>query len=133
MQRPQETPRLCSYENCGNTFTGRSDKKFCSDQCRNRSRRDEHKQARWHEPSYYPKITEILRKNHQILETTYQHKGESTVVSHFMLRDAGFNYEFHTRILVTAKGIYKFCFNYGWRELENGKILIVQNEKMVSL
>ncbi|WP_231459910.1 MULTISPECIES: hypothetical protein [unclassified Pedobacter] len=127
----KETLRLCSYQYCGNSFEGRSDKLFCSDQCRNRARRDQLKNERWNAPLFYTKINEILRHNHKILQSIYEQKGDSTVVTDFLLRDSGFNFAFISRILQTSKGIYNFCFDYGWLELENNKILIVKNEKMV--
>jgi len=80
---------------------------------------------------FYSKIGEILQKNHKILKALYQEKGDSIIVTPFFLRDSGFNFEFTTRVLETAKGIYRFCFDYGWLELDNGKILIVENKKMI--
>lgn len=133
MQRLRGTQRLCSYQYCGNPFDGRSDKIFCSDQCRNRARRDQLKQDRWNAPLFFTKINDILRKNHTILEKLYKQKGDSIVVTGYLLRESGFNFEFNTRILKTTKGTYRFCFNYGWVELENSDILIVKNDKMVAI
>ncbi|WP_316848968.1 hypothetical protein [Pedobacter agri] len=133
MQQLRETQRLCSYQYCGKPFEGRSDKMFCSDQCRNRARRDQLKDERWNAPVFYSKVSEILQRNHKILQELYTEKGDSTVVTDFLLRNNGFNFEFITRILSTFKGIYRFCFDYGWLELENGKILIVKNEKMIMI
>ncbi len=131
MQQLRETRRLCSYQYCGNSFQGRSDKIFCSDQCRNRARRDQLKEERWNAPMFYSKIVEILQNNHKILKALYEEKDNSIIVTNFLLRDSGFNFEFTTRVLNTSKGIYRFCFDYGWLELENGKILIVENKKMI--
>lgn len=133
MQQPIETNRKCSYQHCRNTFGGRSDKIFCSDQCRNRARRDQIRTEKWNAPRFYIKISDILRHNHKLLKHLYGEKEEPTVVTGFLLRDSAFNFEFHTRILETSKGIYRFCFEYGWLELENGKILIVKNEKMLAI
>lgn len=131
MQQLRETRRLCGYQYCGKPFEGRSDKMFCSDQCRNRARRDQLKEERWNAPLFYSKIGEILQNNHKILKELYDEKGYSIIVTNFLLRDSGFNFEFTTRVIHTAKGIYRFCFDYGWLELENGKILIVENKKMI--
>jgi len=133
MQQLRETRRLCSYQYCGNPFEGRSDKIFCSDQCRNRARRDQLKEERWNAPTFYNKIGEILQNNHKILKALYNEKGDSIIVTNFLLRDSGFNFDFTTRVLSTSKGIYRFCFDYGWLELENGKMLIVKNEKMIAI
>ena len=133
MQQLRESQRLCSYQYCGNTFEGRSDKLFCSDQCRNRARRDQLKEERWNAPVFYAKIGEILQNNRKILKDLYEEKGDSVIVTNFLLRDSRFNFEFINRILNTSKGIYKFCFDYGWLSLENGNILIVKNEKMVKI
>ncbi len=80
---------------------------------------------------FYSKIVEILQNNHKILKALYEEKDNSIIVTNFLLRDSGFNFEFTTRVLNTSKGIYRFCFDYGWLELENGKILIVENKKMI--
>lgn len=133
MQQSRENQRTCSYDNCENLFDGRRDKIFCSDQCRNRARRDQLKQENWRAPLFYEKITAILENNHKIIKRLFDEKGDSTIVTHFLLRDSGFNFHYHTRILHTSKGIYSFCFDYGWLELDNDKILIVKNEKMVNL
>jgi len=133
MKQPKENKRICAYRNCENTVEGRSDKIFCSDQCRNHARREQLKTEKWNAPAFYIKISEIIKNNHKILKYLFDEKGDNTVITNFLLRDSGFNFEFHTRILTTSKGIYRFCFDYGWLELENGKILIVKNEKMVEI
>jgi hypothetical protein len=133
MKQPKENERTCAYRQCENTYQGRSDKIFCSDQCRNHARRDQLKTEKWNAPAFYDKLAEIIKNNHKILKHLYDEKGDNKIITNFLLRDSGFNFEFHTRILNTSKGIYRFCFDYGWLELENGKILIVKNEKMVEI
>lgn len=43
--------------------------------------------------------------------------------------DKGFKFDFYTNILETKKGRYYYCYEYGYKELENGKIMIVMTEK----
>lgn len=109
---------------CTLEFSGRSDKKFCSDSCRNeynnKINRDENNLMR--------NINNILRKNRRILkyfipdETTKVHR-ESNLLS------KGFNMNYHTSHITTKTGkIYYFCYEYGYVKLNDGKVAIVKKK-----
>lgn len=111
---------------CGDLFDGRSDKKFCSDQCRNtynnRQKKDANNQMR--------KINNILRKNRRILEELNPH-GKAKV-QRALLLDKGFSFDYLTNIYETKKGgLYKFCYDQGYIELEDGSIAIVERKEYV--
>jgi hypothetical protein len=97
---------------CGDTLRGRTDKKFCSDQCRNN----------------YKNVHGLLRKNRRILADLYS---EGRVKVH---KDAlfalGYNFSFFTHIIETSRG-YKFhyCFEYGYRDTGDDFLELNQNSQ----
>ena len=51
---------------------------------------------------------------------------ENRIVSRQELIEAGFRFKFFTSIYRTQKNdLYYYCFEQGWIELANGKILLV--------
>ena len=96
---------------CGDTIRGRTDKKFCSDQCRNnynnRLNRDSN--------NYVRNVHGLLRKNRRILADLYTEK--KIRVHKDALFALGYNFSFFTHIIENSSG-YKFhyCFEYGYRE-----------------
>jgi hypothetical protein len=115
--------RMCL--DCGTPLKGRSDKKFCDDQCRsnynNRLQSETNGLVRH--------INSILKKNRQLLE---KHNPEGkTRVKMSVLRQEGFNFEYHTHIYETQKGnTYYFCYEYGYLKLENEMLLLVKREEV---
>lgn len=105
---------------CGDSFRGRRDKKFCSDQCRatfNNSRKKETE-------GYVNEINRILRKNRSILKSINP-QGKSTVREDY-LRLQGFNFRYFTTFYQTESRLtYFFCYEYGYLQIEGGKVLII--------
>ncbi len=111
---------------CGEPLIGRSDKKFCSDQCRNtfnnKLRKDFNNTMR--------NINNILRKNRRILNK-YNPHGKAKVHKK-MLLDAGFDFDYMTNIYETQKGLrYIFCYDQGYIESDNDIITIVERKEYV--
>jgi len=108
---------------CGTIIKGRSDKKFCSDLCRN---------------SYYNRmnsdtinlvrnVNNILRKNRRILENSNPHG--KTKVHKDQLLAKGFNFKYFTNIYETKAGtIYYFCYEHGYLPLENDFYALVRRD-----
>lgn len=99
---------------------GRSDKKFCSDQCRyiynNKLKTDKEK--------IILEINSRLRKNRTILKK-YSPVGKTTVRKEVLVSEKfDFRYYTHTYITRTATTYY-FCYEYGYTYLPEDKILIV--------
>ncbi len=110
--------------NCGETIVGRSDKKYCSDQCRyifnNKNKRSNEK--------IIIDINKILRKNRIILKQ-FNPEGKTTVRKEY-LRKLDFNFKFHTHTFTTNNGFsYKFCYEYGYLELDDGIKVLIINEQ----
>lgn len=105
---------------CNEKFIGRSDKKFCSDQCRhayNNQNKKDHEQ-------FITTVNKILRKNRMILHRLGP-VGKSTVRKEY-LDKMGFDFQFITHTFTTKNNnTYKFCYEYGYLEIEGDKILII--------
>jgi hypothetical protein len=123
VRRNGKTMNNC--QECGNPLTGRTDKKFCSDMCRNsfnnRLNSDSHNIMR--------NINNQLRKNRRILEELCP-DGKSKTTKHILLAK-GFDFNFITNIRPTLKGsIYHFVYDYGYLELDNDFYLIVRDNRL---
>ncbi len=111
--------------NCGETIIGRSDKMFCSDQCRylfnNKIRRESEKQIN--------DINRKLRKNRKILKQ-FNPEGKTTIRKEYLVK-FDFDFKYHTHTFTTKHGnTYKFCYEYGYLELDDGmKVLIVNQQR----
>lgn len=116
-----ETARKCL--NCGDVVTGRADKKFCSDYCRNIY----NNQWRTYSDNYIKKVNNILKKNRKIL-TDLNPSGKTTVHRNQLLK-LGFRFEFCTNIYTTQSGnVYHFCYEQGILAIDNDFYAIVKRE-----
>jgi predicted nucleic acid-binding Zn ribbon protein len=94
---------------CGKEIEGRLDKKFCDHYCRNsfnnKITRESEKRI--------TEINRILRKNRTIL-SQINPQGKTTIRKDYIAL-LGFNFNYFTHQYVTQnKGIYKFCYEYGY-------------------
>lgn len=113
--------RQCSE--CNEKIFGRSDKKFCSDACRNaynnRQNRDDKNLIR--------NTNNRLRKNYRILETL--NPNQKTKCSKAKLVEHGFDFNYFTSIYTTKAGtIYYFVYNQGYLPLEGDYYALVKRE-----
>jgi len=106
---------------CGTILRGRSDKKFCDDQCRSHY----NNQIKAGMQSAMKPVNAILRKNHAILSRLCpQHK---TRIKKDDLLKNGFNPDYHTHLHHTQNGnTYYFCYEYGVLRLEGDVFLVVK-------
>jgi predicted nucleic acid-binding Zn ribbon protein len=112
---------------CGNLLTGRTDKKYCSDQCRyiqnNKNKQDAEQPLL--------EINRQLRKNRSILKVLCP-VGKATVRKEVMLA-MGYDVTLFSSLFLTAKKqVYYLCYDYGFTPLnENGaeKALIVTKQE----
>lgn len=104
--------KLC-FE-CGEPLSGRTDKKFCSDACRNSF----HNRNKREEKQLVKNINNTLRKNRRIL-IELKSSGH-TKVSRNLLVEKGFNFYYFTNMYQTPDGsIYYFCYEQGFLPLAN--------------
>jgi len=111
---------------CGIKVSGRKDKVFCSDYCRNTFNNRQNEDAN----ATVRKINAILRKNRRIL-AALNPDGKKTVDG-ITLAEQGFNFHYFTNIYKTQKGAqYFFCYDYGYLKLENDQYMLVQKQDYV--
>jgi predicted nucleic acid-binding Zn ribbon protein len=116
--------RICPE--CGYEIIGRTDKKFCSDQCRNtynnRLKQDVN--------NYMRNVNNILRKNRRILSELNPH-GKSKAHRTKMI-EKGFNFDYYTNTYTTKAGnIYYFCYEYGYLPIEDDYFALVMKQDYV--
>lgn len=111
-------------QECKEPITGRVDKKFCSDQCRNTF----NNRLNSDPTNHVRNINNILRKNRRILQNL--NPTEKTKVHKDKLLEKGFDFKHITGLLVTKKGTtYYFCYEYGYLPLEDNFYFLVVNKK----
>lgn len=115
---PSHSSRSCLE--CGESFRGRIDKKFCSDTCRiafnNRLNSDD--------TTYVRTINSILRRNRKIL-ISMNPTGKNKV-SYEKLSARGFDFNHFTSTLKTRGGSqYFYCYEHGYLPMENDLYLLV--------
>ncbi len=107
---------------CNEIVRGRTDKKFCNDQCRNN-----YNNQRNTDTLLVRSTNTILRKNRRILEEL--NPTGKTKVSKKKLQTKGFNFDYITRVYQTQTNTtYRFCYEYGYLTLNNDEILLVRKE-----
>ncbi len=100
---------------------GRSDKKFCSDQCRSNYNNGQRSQSE----RLILEVNKVLRKNRTLLKQSNP-SGMSIVRKEFLTR-SGFNFNYFTSRYKTRDGNeYWFCYDIGWMYLEDEKIRIIE-------
>lgn len=108
---------------CNSEFMGRTDKQFCSDQCRyifnNRKKRNSEK--------LILDVNKALRRNRSILKK-FSPIGKTTIRKEILLL-SGFDFKYFTHIYSSQKGLkYNFCYEYGYSLLPDEKVLIVNHQ-----
>jgi predicted nucleic acid-binding Zn ribbon protein len=105
---------------CGQGFIGRSDKKFCSHQCR----------SAWHQDNQLKQdysVQQIIRRlsrNRQLIKKLLSEG--YTKVGRAHLLDLGFDFHYYTHCYKTkGENVYYFCFDAGYRILPANKLLLV--------
>lgn len=106
---------------CGENIKGRTDKKFCSDYCRN----THHNKVNKESSNLVRNINNSLRRNHRILERLNP-TGKTSVPRNKLL-SRGFDFEYFTSIYTTRTGNqYYFVYDQGYLKLENDFYALVK-------
>ncbi len=106
---------------CGEVIRGRTDKKFCSDYCRNAY----HNKVNKDTTNLIRNVNNLLRRNHRILEEL--NPDGKTSVPRKKLLTKGFNFEYFTSIYTTKAGAqYFFVYDQGYLPLENDFYALVR-------
>ncbi|MCU0339986.1 MAG: hypothetical protein MUE30_08880 [Spirosomaceae bacterium] len=117
------SPKTCLE--CGEKIIGRSDKKFCSDLCRNAYNNRLNADAN----NLVRNINNALRKNRRILEQACHEDDKAKISKNALMRE-GFDFAYFTHIRPTQKGsTYYFVYEYGYLALDNDLFLVVKDRK----
>ena len=116
--------RICPE--CGDEYTGRSDKKYCSPNCRStfHNRQNAELQA------FQRSINNILRHNRNVL-AELNPDGKANVKKERMI-DRGFKFRYFTNEYTTRNGtLYHFCYDYGYKVEEGEWVLVIKRQEYV--
>lgn len=120
--RKEYMERACPE--CGDKIIGRTDKKYCSDSCRNAHNNNQNKDSK----NVMRNINNRLRKNYRILEKL--NPEEKTRTTKAKLDGAGFDFNFFTSIYTTKAGtIYYFIYDQGYLPLDGDFYALVKRSK----
>lgn len=109
---------------CDTPVQGRTDKKFCSDYCRNTYNNKQNKDSK----NLIRNINNRLRKNYRILNS-YKLTDGKTKTTKTKLINSGFDFEYITNTYTTKKGTtYYFIYDLGYLPLDNDFYMIVKRE-----
>ncbi|WP_209390459.1 MULTISPECIES: DUF2116 family Zn-ribbon domain-containing protein [unclassified Chryseobacterium] len=107
---------------CGEKILGRSDKKFCDDNCRNAFNNKQNKDS----TNLMRNVNNKLRRNYRIL-SEINTEGK-TKFPKSKLDGLGFDFNYFTNIKIYKNGSeYKFIYDQGYKILEDDFVLIVKN------
>jgi len=109
---------------CKEPIRGRTDKKFCSDYCRNAYHNKRNKDSK----NLIRNINNRLRKNYRILDS-FPLKDGKTRTSRNSLINKGFDFDYITSLYTTKKGsTYFFVYDLGYLPLDNDYFMIVKRD-----
>jgi predicted nucleic acid-binding Zn ribbon protein len=117
-----EVVRTCRQ--CGDRIRGRSDKKFCSDACRNAFNNLQNEKLN----ASIRQVNSILKRNRKILEKMAISGKPYTRVKKQLLLSNGFCMPYLTHTCTSRKGTpYFFCYEYGYCQ-EGEDVIIVRKQ-----
>ncbi len=111
---------------CGDTFQGRVDKRYCSASCRS----SYHNKTYAGETAFIRRINKTLRENRRLL-AEFNPDGKARLPRRKLL-EAGFNFRYFTNEYTTRNGnIYRFCYDQGYAVSDKDEdylLLVVRQE-----
>lgn len=125
MLKPVSDRRTLTLERhcreCHEPLIGRSDKKFCDDNCRNIF----NNKCRSDETGYMRRINNVLRRNRRILK--HFHTSGTLKTRFDTLAEMGFIFNFFTGMKSIGTEQYRYVYEYGYLDIGEGSVLIVKN------
>lgn len=105
---------------CGEKIIGRSDKKFCSDGCRNSYNNQQNKDT----TNLIRNTNNALRKNYRILHKLNP-EGKTKTTKTKLLNE-GFRFDLFTSTYITKEGkTYFFIYDHGYLPIDNDFYVLV--------
>ncbi len=110
---------------CKQEIIGRSDKIFCSVNCKNKY----HRHLRKLTNVAVQDINKILHRNRSILYEIMGPKAKSKTVDRLLLDQKKFSFLYHTHLQVNSKGkTYYYVYDFAWMSFSDDKILITRRK-----
>lgn len=119
MKSFSEGNRCCAF--CGRELTGRADKKFCDDTCRNNYAYRRNKYG----DEVISKINKSLQNNRTVLRSMV--RSGRKIVKKQTLVDNGFDFNVITGVYEThRKQDYKLLYDYAYRCISDEDVLVIK-------
>ncbi len=110
---------------CKTKLVGRSDKKFCSVQCKNTY----HAKLAAVTLDAAKKIDNILHRNRSILLELLGKHNKMLKIPRLALDAKRFNFTYHTHIYVNAQQkTYHFVYDIAWMEFSDSEVMILRKK-----
>lgn len=117
--------KLCMY--CNDVIKGRSDKKYCNDECRNRYNLDRTRES---VTEVVKEINTTLKQNRKILLKIASARKNYAIVKAIELIRRGYNFHYHTHFAPLGRKNLVCCFDVGYAKLEKNKVIIIRVSKL---
>jgi len=115
------TDRKCLE--CFEQLRGRTDQKFCSDQCRSAYNNKQYVESN----TVIRMVNRILKKNYSILNSLNS-EGKTTATKND-LQKKGYRFDYFTYTCTSRNSkVNNFCYDLGYREQENNKVVLVRQD-----
>lgn len=110
---------------CNVPITGRSDKIFCSPNCKT----EYHYKLRKATAKEVVEINKILARNRSILLEILGKNNKQKKIPRLMLDRKKFNFKYHTHLTRNIKGkLYFYCYDIAWMEFSDNEVLIIKRK-----
>jgi hypothetical protein len=121
---PDTSTRLCLQ--CQKPLRGRTDKKFCDDNCRNVFNNT----IKAVPYNLVRNVNNQLAKNRRLLEEVIPAGEEMGKTTRDKMISKGFSFKYLTHTYTNKKGnVYFFCYDYGYLPLEGDWLLVVHRKE----
>lgn len=105
---------------CGTRITGRADKKYCNEACKNAYNNSKNRKKN----SLIYQVNQKLKKNHRILSHLCENQTK-TKVSEKQLLSKGFHFEVFTYSKPSTTGIVYFIYDKSYTKTDTGEDYIL--------
>jgi hypothetical protein len=106
---------------CGGVLNGRIDQKFCSPYCKSSYHYELNKE---NDANFFKKVDVQLKLNRRILKRFTQ-SGQSQIKKELLVKE-GFDFKYFTHYYKAKNGnVYLFSYEYGHRDMKDGKYMLI--------
>lgn len=114
---------------CDSKLFGRSDKRFCSVNCKNKY----HAELRKNNKSVSSETLKILQKNYQILAALFGESCSKYKINKVVLQAKGFNFDTITGMELNKFGFKLKIFEFSWYQTKHNNLVVYRNQQDSSI